>query len=172
MPLSSRPRSWSPSSSLLWLWVELDSRWGTFQGVCFEDDENQEANSFGNNPSNLFRLLIWTAVGRFVLRARTNEAKRHAIRPRYIDSTPLFLAFGVHQNAFVLVRILSCLAFLNAAVMAAKPGFLLGADYSEWLYPTANEIQIATDGSGALYILSVFPGTSLSSPSVFRVTKL
>jgi uncharacterized protein (TIGR03437 family) len=72
----------------------------------------------------------------------------------------------------MLVRILFCLALLNAAVMAAQPGFLLGADYSEWLYPNANEIQIATDGSGALYILSVFPGASLSPPSVFRVTKL
>ncbi len=56
--------------------------------------------------------------------------------------------------------------------MAAQPGFLLGPDYSEWLYPNAGEMKIATDGSGALYILSVFPGTSLTSPSVFRVTKL
>jgi uncharacterized protein (TIGR03437 family) len=56
--------------------------------------------------------------------------------------------------------------------MAAQPGFLLGADYSEWLYPNAGKMQIATDGSGALYILSFFPGTSLSSPPVFRVTKL
>jgi hypothetical protein len=71
----------------------------------------------------------------------------------------------------VLVRILSCLALLNAAVMA-QPGFLLGADYSEWLYPNAGQMQIATDGSGALYILSVLPGTSLSSQPVFRVTKL
>ncbi len=71
----------------------------------------------------------------------------------------------------VLVRILSCLALLNAAVMA-QPGFLLGADYSEWLYPNASKMQIATDGSGALYILSVLPGASQSSPSVFRVTKL
>ena len=72
----------------------------------------------------------------------------------------------------MLVRILSCLALFNAAVMATQPGFLLGADYSEWLYPNAGKMQIATDGSGALYILSVFPGTSLSSPPVFRVTKL
>jgi uncharacterized protein (TIGR03437 family) len=56
--------------------------------------------------------------------------------------------------------------------MAAQPGFLLGADYSEWLYANAGQMRIATDGSGALYILSVFPGTSLSSPSVFRVTRL
>lgn len=74
----------------------------------------------------------------------------------------------MHKSTFVLVRILSCLALLNAAVMAAQPGFLLGADYSEWLYPNAGKMQIATDGSGALYILSVF----FSSPPVFRVTKL
>lgn len=83
----------------------------------------------------------------------------------------LLLASGVHKNTFVLVRILSCLALFlawsNAAVMA-QPGFLLGSDYSEWLYPTASNVQIATDGSGAVYILSVF----LSSPPVFRVTKL
>ena len=78
----------------------------------------------------------------------------------------------MHQSTFVLVRILSCLALLNAAVMAAQPGFLLGPDYSEWLYPNAGKMQIATDGSGALYILSFFPGTSLSPPPVFRVTKL
>ncbi len=56
--------------------------------------------------------------------------------------------------------------------MAAQPGFLLGPDYSEWLYSNADEMQIATDGSGALYILSVFPGASPGSSSVFRVTKL
>jgi uncharacterized protein (TIGR03437 family) len=82
------------------------------------------------------------------------------------------LASGVQESTFMLVRILSCLALLNAAVMAAQPGFLLGADYSEWLYPNAGQMQIATDGSGALYILSVLPGTSLSSQPVFRVTKL
>ena len=54
----------------------------------------------------------------------------------------------------------------------AQSGFLLGADYSEWLYPDTGQMQIATDGSGALYILSVSPGTSLSSQPVFRVTKL
>jgi len=36
--------------------------------------------------------------------------------------------------------------------MAASSGFLLGADYSEWL--PAYVTQIATDSSGALYILS------------------
>ncbi len=71
----------------------------------------------------------------------------------------------------MLVRVLAYLALLNAAVMA-QPGFLLGPDYSEWLYPSAGQMQTATDGSGALYILSVLPGTSLSSQPVFRVTKL
>ncbi len=56
--------------------------------------------------------------------------------------------------------------------MAAQPGFLLGSDDSEWLYPNAGNMQIATDGAGALYILSVLTGTSLSSQPVFRVTKL
>ncbi len=92
--------------------------------------------------------------------------------PRNIDSTSLLLVSGVHKRTLVLVRILSCLglflAWLNAPVMAAQPGFLLGPDYSEWLYPNADQMQIATDGSGALYILSAF----LSSPPVFRVTKL
>jgi hypothetical protein len=32
------------------------------QGVWFEDGKNQDANSFGNNPSNVLRPLIWTAV--------------------------------------------------------------------------------------------------------------
>jgi len=56
--------------------------------------------------------------------------------------------------------------------MVAQPAFLLGTDYSEWLYPNADTMQIATDGSGALYILSVISGNSPSSPSTFRVTKL
>ena len=60
---------------------------------------------------------------------------------------------------------------LNAAV-TAQPGFVLGPDYSEWLYPNACQMQIATDGSGVLYILSVLSGNCPSSQRVFRVTKL
>jgi len=56
--------------------------------------------------------------------------------------------------------------------MAAQPGFLLGSDYSEWLYPSAGNMRIAADSSGALYILSIFPGTSLSNPPTYLVTKL
>jgi len=47
---------------------------------------------------------------------------------------------------------LLCLAFLSAAgATAASSGFLLGPDYSEWV-PIVS--QIATDGSGAVYMLS------------------
>jgi len=65
----------------------------------------------------------------------TNEAKRHAIRPRNIDSTSLLLASGVQKSIFMLVRILSCLALLNAAVMAAQPGFLLGRTIANGFTP-------------------------------------
>ena len=38
---------------------------------------------------------------------------------------------------------------------SSSTGFLLGVNYSEWLnYPPNNGAQIATDGSGSLYILS------------------
>src|ERR1019366_8830212 len=64
---------------------------------------------------------------------------------------------------------LLCLALLSASVAtAATSGFLLGVDYSEWL--SLNATQIATDKSGALYILSTFPESRGSTPS--WVTKL
>ncbi|MGB7760815.1 MAG: hypothetical protein WBL61_13360 [Bryobacteraceae bacterium] len=57
------------------------------------------------------------------------------------------------------VRALVCLALLSAAgAMAATSGFLLGLDYSEWFVPEV--MQIATDGSGALYILSATNGAT------------
>ena len=62
------------------------------------------------------------------------------------------------------------LALLSAiSAMAATPGFLLGVGYSEWLNESLNgpSPQIATDSSGALYILS---SSAYQSPSV--VTKL
>ena len=50
-------------------------------------------------------------------------------------------------------RALLCLALVSATgALAASSGFLLGVDYSEWLTPDVT--QIATDGSGALYVLS------------------
>ena len=63
---------------------------------------------------------------------------------------------------------------LLPSAFAADNGFRLGTDYTEWLYPNAglNTSQIATDRAGAVYILSIFPGTSLSSPPKFLVTKL
>jgi uncharacterized protein (TIGR03437 family) len=41
---------------------------------------------------------------------------------------------------------------ISAGAIAAAPGFLLGADYSEWLPP--NVSHIGTDNSGAIYVLS------------------
>ena len=62
-----------------------------------------------------------------------------------------------------------CLALLGApGASTAATGFLLGVDYSEWLVP--NVRQIATDSSGALYILSAFPISGNTPPS--SVTKL
>jgi hypothetical protein len=61
--------------------------------------------------------------------------------------------------------------FSARAVMASSAtGFVMGLDYSEWLdYPSISTIlQIATDGSGSLYILS----TSTPPPSSSTVTKL
>ena len=66
-------------------------------------------------------------------------------------------------------RTLLCLALLSASgATAATSGFLLGVDYGEWL--GLNVTQIATDRSGALYILSTFPESRGSTPS--WVTKL
>jgi len=60
-------------------------------------------------------------------------------------------------------KALLCLALLSATgAVAASSGFLLGADYSEWLPPYIT--QIATDGSGALYILSACTQTTTYSP--------
>jgi uncharacterized protein (TIGR03437 family) len=50
--------------------------------------------------------------------------------------------------------------FGATAAMAASSGFLLGVDYSEWADPTA--VQIATDASGKLYILSLCTNSDLS----------
>jgi uncharacterized protein (TIGR03437 family) len=61
------------------------------------------------------------------------------------------------------VKALLCLALLSATgAAAASSGFLLGADYSEWLPPYI--AQIATDISGALYILSTCTQTTTYSP--------
>ena len=60
-------------------------------------------------------------------------------------------------------RALLCLALLSATgAMAASSGFLLGADYSEWL--PAHVTEIAADSSGALYILSACTQTATYSP--------
>lgn len=51
-------------------------------------------------------------------------------------------------------KALACLAMLSVAAVAATPGFQLGVDYSEWTVPNGAS-QIATDSSGAIYLLSV-----------------
>jgi uncharacterized protein (TIGR03437 family) len=62
-----------------------------------------------------------------------------------------------------------CLAlWIASGATAATSAFLLGVDYSEWLNP--NPVQIATDRSGALYILSAVRNSSPPPPSL--VTKL
>jgi hypothetical protein len=63
---------------------------------------------------------------------------------------------------------------LLPSAFAADNGFRLGADYTEWLYPNAglNASQLATDRAGAVYILSIIPGTSISNPPKFLVTKI
>jgi hypothetical protein len=59
-----------------------------------------------------------------------------------------------------------CLALLIApAAMAQSSSFLLGVDYSEWYGVIA--LRIATDNSGAVYVLGSCPGNSGSC-----VTKL
>jgi len=53
----------------------------------------------------------------------------------------------------MLRRLFLCLAMLSVAGAAATPAFLLGVDYSEWI-GASGASQIATDSSGAIYILS------------------
>ena len=60
------------------------------------------------------------------------------------------------------VKALLCLALFSATrAMAASPGFLLGVDYSEWL--GLSPLQVATDRSGNLYILSQYSTYSYSA---------
>jgi uncharacterized protein (TIGR03437 family) len=73
-----------------------------------------------------------------------------------------------HSNG-MFERTLLCVALLSASgATVATSGFLHGVDYSEWL--GLDTTQIATDRSGALYILSTFPESRGSTPS--WVTKL
>lgn len=52
--------------------------------------------------------------------------------------------------------------FTAAALMAATPSFLLGVDYSEAIL--SGVIQMATDGTGAIYLLSTAPAVMKLSP--------
>ena len=68
----------------------------------------------------------------------------------------------------MIVKIVACLALLSkCCAIAATSGFLLGVDYSEWFDPNAT--QIATDSSGALYILST---VQAPAGAISHVTKL
>src|SRR5580693_76127 len=56
------------------------------------------------------------------------------------------------------------LTLLGAATaMAASSANLLGVDYSEWLPAGASATQIATDASGAIYLLISSSVTKLSA---------
>jgi uncharacterized protein (TIGR03437 family) len=74
----------------------------------------------------------------------------------------------------VLWKTFHCLALLSATGAMAQPsGFLLGVDYSEWASTSA--AQIATDSSGAVYILSSFPSPGVlppANPTPSWITKL
>ena len=83
-------------------------------------------------------------------------------------------SFGIPCAAkFTVLSALLGILLLPSA-FAADSSFRLGTDYSEWLYPNAglNASQLATDRAGAVYILSIIPGTSLSNPPKFLVAKV
>jgi uncharacterized protein (TIGR03437 family) len=67
--------------------------------------------------------------------------------------------------------VLSLLLFsaMIASVASADSGFLLGLDYSQWLVP--NVAKLATDSSGAIYILSNAGASGQNTPPS-TVTKL
>ncbi len=72
--------------------------------------------------------------------------------------------FDVPSPDGMLLRTLLYLFLAGAcAVKAGTSSFLLGADYSEWL--PAGVTQIATDGSGAIYLLISFPTSPNTPPS-------
>jgi hypothetical protein len=89
----------------------------------------------------------------------TNEAKRHTIRPRNIDSTSLPLASGVRESTFVLVRILSCLALLNGAVMAAQQRIPAGGG----LLPAGLRVEQPYDSLNFVSTLLALLGTPVDS---------
>jgi uncharacterized protein (TIGR03437 family) len=79
------------------------------------------------------------------------------------------MAGGVLRNSFMRESVLACLALLSATSgMAQSSGFLLGEDYAVPLSPSTLQ-QVATDSSGAVYVLWFCP-ISTTSPSC--LTKL
>ena len=86
--------------------------------------------------------------------------------------TPICAGNSRHE-ACIRIRVLAksvvCLALLSAAAgVAQTSAFLLGVDYSEWADPNTFPITMATDATGALYVLS---DDTASTPQ-FYVTKL
>ena len=72
---------------------------------------------------------------------------------------------------FNAVRQFLCLILLSATgAAAATSAFQLGVNYSEWLgFPANNGAQLATDSSGAAYLLT---NTLQSNVALSTVTKL
>jgi uncharacterized protein (TIGR03437 family) len=70
------------------------------------------------------------------------------------------------------VRQFLCLILLNATgASAATSAFLLGVNYSEWLnFPVNNGAQLATDNSGAIYILTNALQSNIASSTVTKLT--
>src|ERR1039458_7629358 len=80
----------------------------------------------------------------------------------------VLLAFKMLQ--FNAVRPFLCLILLSATgAAAATSAFQLGVNYSEWLGFPANGAQLATDSSGAAYLLT---NTLQSNVALSTVTKL
>jgi len=67
------------------------------------------------------------------------------------------------------MRCLIGLLCVLGSCAGATPGFVLGVDYSEWAPPSIT--QIATDASGAIYLLSSYPREGSNTPPS-TVTKL
>ena len=64
----------------------------------------------------------------------------------------------------MICKLAVCLALASAiGAMCESSGFLLGVDYSEWADSGAT--QMATDSSGALYMLSSGTSCAVSAPS-------
>ena len=74
---------------------------------------------------------------------------------------------GVLRNSITRGSVFACLALLSAtAGMAATSSSLWGVDYSEWFYNG----NLAIDGSGELYVLSICSAAVLAPSCVIKVS--